>query len=106
MPNATTIVLIPLLPLAGFLLLGLFGQKLFRKSAGLIGTALLLASALLALYTAYEYFFVYGKLDGVYQKFIPLQLTWLEFSKGVSIDMGIIIDPISVMMLVVVPLFR
>ncbi len=102
MPNATTIALIPLLPLAGFLLLGLFGQKLFKKSAGLIGTALLLAATILALYTAYEYFFVYGKVDGVYQKFVLLQLTWLEFYKGVSIDMGIIIDPISVMMLVVV----
>ena len=29
-------------------------------------------------------------------------MTWLEFSKGVSIDIGLIIDPISVMMLVVV----
>jgi NADH-quinone oxidoreductase subunit L len=41
-------------------------------------------------------------VDGVYQKLVPLKYTWLEFSKGVSIDMGIIIDPISVMMLVVV----
>lgn len=102
MPNATTIALIPLLPLAGFLLLGLFGRKYLKSSSGLIGTALLLTSTILALYTAYEYFFVYGKVDGVYQQFIPLQLTWLEFSKGVSIDMGLLLDPISVMMLVVV----
>src|SRR5678815_5424111 len=33
---------------------------------------------------------------------IPLQYTWLEFSPGLSIDMGIMLDPISVMMLVVV----
>ncbi len=102
MPNATTIALIPLLPLTGFLLLGLFGKKYFKKNAGIIGTALLLTSTILALYTAYEYFFVYGKVDGVYQKFVPFQTTWLEFSKGVSIDIGLIIDPISVMMLVVV----
>lgn len=102
MSNATTIALIPLLPLAGFLLLGLFGRNFFKKSSGLIGTALLLASTLIALYVAYEYFFVYGKVDGVYQQFIPVQLTWLEFSRGVSIDMGILLDPISVMMLVVV----
>ena len=102
MPNVTTIALIPLLPLAGFLLLGLFGRKTFKNSSGIIGTALLLTSTILALYTAYEYFFVYGKVDGVYQKFVPLQMTWLEFSKGVSIDIGLIIDPISVMMLVVV----
>ena len=102
MTNYIYILLIPLLPLAGFLLLGLFGRKYFKKSSGIIGTALLLTSTILALYTAYEYFFVYGKVDGVYQQFIPLQMTWLEFSKGVSIDIGLLIDPISVMMLVVV----
>jgi NADH-quinone oxidoreductase subunit L len=102
MNQSLTIALIPLLPLAGFVLLGLFGRKYFKKSAGLIGTLLLLSSTILALYTAYDYFFVYGKVDGVYQQFIPFQMTWLEFSKGVSIDMGLLIDPISVMMLVVV----
>ncbi len=61
MPNATTILLIPFLPLAGFLLMGLFGRKYLGKSSGLIGTAFMLTSTILALYTAYEYFFVYGK---------------------------------------------
>jgi NADH-quinone oxidoreductase subunit L len=61
-----------------------------------------LISTVLALYTAYGYFFEYGKIDGVYQKLVPLKYTWLQFSENVSIDMGIIIDPISVMMLVVV----
>ena len=102
MPNATYIALIPLLPLAGFLMLGIFGRKYFKNTSGIIGTALLLISTVLALYTAYGYFFEYGKVDGVYQKLVPLKYTWLQFSEGVSIDMGIIIDPISVMMLVVV----
>jgi NADH-quinone oxidoreductase subunit L len=102
MPNATTIALIPLLPLAGFLLLGLFGKKYFKKSSGIIGTLLLLIATVLALYTAYGYFFEYGKVDGVYQKLIPLHYTWLRFSENLSIDMGIILDPISVMMIVVV----
>jgi NADH-quinone oxidoreductase subunit L len=102
MPNYIYILLIPSLPLAGFLLLGLFGRKLFKNSSGIIGTALLLTSTILALFTAYEYFFVYGKVDGAYQQFIPMKLTWLEFSPGVSIDMGLTVDSISVMMLVVV----
>ena len=102
MPNATYIVLIPLLPLAGFFLLGLFGRTYFKNTSGVIGTTLLLISTVLALYTAYGYFFDYGKVDGVYQKLVPLHYTWLEFSKGVSIDIGILLDPISVMMLVVV----
>ena len=102
MPNATYIALIPLLPLAGFVMLGIFGRKYFKNTSGIIGTALLLISTALALYTAYGYFFEYGKVDGVYQKLVPLKYTWLQFSEGISIDMGIIVDPISVMMLVVV----
>ncbi len=102
MPNVTYIALIPLLPLAGFLMLGIFGRKYFKNTSGIIGTTLLLVSTVLALYTAYGYFFEYGKIDGVYQKLVPLKYTWLKFSEGVSIDMGIILDPISVMMLVVV----
>jgi NADH-quinone oxidoreductase subunit L len=38
----------------------------------------------------------------VYQKIIDLKYSWLEFSPNVSIDMGVIVDPISVMMLIVV----
>jgi len=83
-------------------MLGIFGRKYFKNTSGVIGTALLLTSTVLALYTAYGYFFEYGKVDGVYQKLVPLKYTWLQFSENVSIDMGIVIDPISVMMLVVV----
>jgi NADH-quinone oxidoreductase subunit L len=96
------IFLIPLLPLAAFVVLGLFGRKYFKTSSGLIGTTALLASTVLSLYTAYQYFFVSGKVNGVYQKITAFNFQWLEFSPGVSIDMGAIIDPISVMMLVVV----
>lgn len=96
------ILLIPLLPLAGFLLLGLFGKSYFNKSAGIIGTLFLLVAAILSLYTAYNYFFIDGKVNGVYQSITPFKYTWLSFSENISIDMGFILDPISVMMLVVV----
>ena len=96
------IALIPLLPLAGFLLLGLFGRKYFKTTSGTIGTGLLLISTLLSLYTAYNYFLVDGKVGDSYQTITAFKFTWLSFSENVSIDMGIILDPISVMMLVVV----
>ena len=98
------LLMIPLLPLVGFLVLGLFGRKYMKQSSGIFATALVLVSAFLSFHTAYGYFFKYGKLEGVYQKIIPIQFTWLQFSPGVSIDMGILLDPISVMMLVVVTL--
>jgi len=116
MNYASYIALIPLLPLAGFVLLGIFGRKYFKNSSGIIGTGLLLISAALSIYTAYNYFFVDGKvvnaiqgssgngavLSDSYQTITAIKFTWLSFSENVSIDMGIILDPISVMMLVVV----
>src|SRR5688572_5777991 len=100
--DATYIALIPLLPLATFVILGLFGRKYLKNFSGILGTTSLFVSALLSVIVAYQYFFVSGKVDGVYQKIIALKYTWLQFSPEVSIDMGIILDPISVMMLVVV----
>ena len=102
MNYSSYIALIPLLPLAGFVLLGLFGRKYFKTSSGIIGTGLLLVSTILSLYTAYNYFFVDGKIGDTYQSITAIKYTWLSFSENASIDMGIILDPISVMMLVVV----
>ena len=112
--SAINIALIPLLPLASFLLLGLFGKKHFKESGGIIGTLSLTGSAVLSLWTAYQYFFASSypvllysngweaKVGGVYRKIEALKFTWLEFTPGVSIDIGLLLDPISVMMLVVV----
>ena len=102
MSNYLYILWIPLLPLATFVVLGLFGRKHFAKSAGIISTASLLTSTVLSFVAAKQYFFVDGKVNGIYQKIIALKYTWLEFSPNVSIDMGVIVDPISVMMLIVV----
>lgn len=102
MPNAATIALIPLLPLAGFVLLGLFGKKFFAKSAGIIGTGLLLASCIIAIYTAYSYFTLHS--GGPYPKEAALNYTWLKFSESLSINLGLLLDPISMMMIVVVTL--
>ena len=96
------IILIPLIPLGTFVLLGLFGKKYFKTSAGAIGTASLLASTVLSFITAYQYFFIDGKVNGVYQQVIALKFTWLQFSPSISIDMGLLLDPISMMMIVIV----
>lgn len=62
----------------------------------------MLVSCTLALYAAWRYFFVDGLVDGVYRQIVPVRYNWLIFSPGLSVDMGILLDPISVMMLVVV----
>ncbi len=100
MPNGTLISLIPLLPLAGFVVLGLFGKKFPGQSAGYFGTALLLASTGIAVYTAYSYFTL--PHEGPYASMIPLQYSWLPFTDSLSINMGLFLDPISMMMIGVV----
>ena len=93
-------ILIPLIPLALFLILGIFSKKIPPSISGWLGSLGLGTSFVLSLYTAYHYF-LEGKLNGVYQTFVYKQ-TWLIFSDKLHIDMGVLIDPISVMMLVVV----
>jgi len=102
MINYSYTSLIPLLPLAAFVVLGLWGKKYLSKIAGIIGTLILLAITILSFITAYQYFFIEGKANDVYQPIIAFDYTWLRFTDNLSINMGIILDPISVMMLVVV----
>ena len=99
--NVSHTILIPLIPLAVFLLLGILNQKIKPAVSGYIGVLGLTVSTLLSLYTAYQYFFVSGKLNGVYQTFVD-KTVWMHFTNTLRIDMGVLIDPISVMMLVVV----
>jgi NADH-quinone oxidoreductase subunit L len=99
--NTNYVLLIPLIPLVVFLLLGIFNQKIKPAVSGYIGVAGLSASTALSFYTAYQYFFVVGKVNGVFQTFVE-KTTWMNFTDTLAIDMGILIDPISVMMLIVV----
>lgn len=100
MPNNIYIALIPLLPLAAFLILGLWGRKYFKNASSIMATALMLVATILAIYIAYQYFTNYGA--GNYPRLIAFKFTWLQFSDNLSIDMGVMIDPISMMMIVVV----
>ncbi len=99
--NLSYIILIPLVPLTVFLLLGIFNQKIKPSVSGYIGVFGLLTSTIFSYFAAYQYFFVFGKLEGVYQTFAQ-KTVWMNFTDTLHIDMGILIDPISVMMLVVV----
>lgn len=102
MISSTYIALIPLIPVFSFLLIALVGRRYFPNYCGLLGTLALLISFGISAVVAYQYFFEVGKVDGVYQKIIALKYIWLSFSPNVSIDMGILLDSISVMMIVIV----
>ena len=93
---------IVLIPLFTFLITGLLGHKIKDSISGLIGTFGLGASAVISYLTAYNYFFKLGKVEGVYKAIIPFNTTWINFTDKLHIDLGVLIDPISVMMLVVI----
>ncbi|HVS95352.1 MAG TPA: proton-conducting transporter membrane subunit, partial [Puia sp.] len=102
MPNAAYILLIPLLPLLGFAVLGLFGRRYLRDVGGVIGTVLVFVSAALALWTAYGFFF--GRGDRPAFSVTVFDAPWLTFYRGLSIDMSIVLEPLTVIMIVVVSL--
>ena len=94
-------ILIVLLPLLTFLVLGLLGMKLKACASGLVGTLSMAVTTALAYGTAWQYFTT-AKVDGIYQKWVPFNIEWLRFTDNLHIDLGVLLDPISVMMLVVI----
>lgn len=95
-------ILILILPLLSFLLLGLAGMKMKPTVAGAIGTLVLGTVTVLSYVTAYLFFTAGRDASGVYPTQIPLNFVWLPMTESLHIDLGILLDPISVMMLVVI----
>jgi NADH-quinone oxidoreductase subunit L len=102
MINFSYTVWIPLIPFLVFLILGLSGHKLKARLSGLIGTGGLGLVTLLSYITAYRYFFTTEKIGDAFQKIEAFKITWLQFTDKLYIDLGVLLDPISVMMLVVI----
>ena len=95
-------VIILLLPLCMFLFLGLVGHKLSERVAGILGTIGLSVAAVLAYVVAFNYFTMPRNAEGVFDTLQPINFEWLRFTEHLHIDLGILLDPISVMMLVVI----
>ena len=101
-----TPLLILALPLCMFLFLGLAGNKMSHKMAGILGTLGMGVTLILAYSTAFTYFFS-GNPDfidaaGNRLQSVIFDFTWLEFTKNLVIKLGFLLDPISAMMLVVI----
>ena len=93
--------LILLLPALSFVILALAGMKMSHKTAGLIGTTSLGLVAVLSYLTAFGYFTADRLADGTFATVVPYNFTWLPLG-DLHFDMGILLDPISVMMLIVI----
>ena len=104
-----TTLTILLLPFLMFLKLGLLGKHLGTKLSGLLGTVGMSIVTILAYYTAFQYFT--GGIEGAkagdeYLKVVICNYKWLDFSSigapNLFISLGVLLDPISAMMLVVI----
>ncbi len=98
--NYTLFIL--LLPFLSFLILGLAGMRMKHKVAGAIGTASLMGVTILSYLTAWDYFSASRTAEGIYPTLMPYNFEWLPLTDTLNIGMGILLDPISVMMLVVI----
>ncbi len=88
---------IVLLPLLAFLINGLGSGRLPGKISGWISTIAIGISTFLSYRTAFQYFSSDSR-----EQLIAFKTTWLRFNDTLHIDLGILLDPISVMMLVVI----
>ncbi len=95
-------ILILALPILSFLILALTGMYMKHRIAGLIGTLSLAGVTILSYLTAINYFTAPRTAEGVFPTLTPWNIQWLPFTESLHIDMGILLDPISVMMLVVI----
>jgi NADH-quinone oxidoreductase subunit L len=102
MADYTYTILIPLIPLFVFVFLGLTGHKMKPFITGLIGTTGLGISAILAYATAYKYFIGAHVAGTGYTSIKGFEVAWLHLTEKLTIHLGALIDPISVMMLVVI----
>ena len=98
--NYSYTLFILLLPVLIFAFIGLTGHKFKPALSGLLGTTGLFIITVLSYITAYNYFT--SRPAAGFQSIEAFQLVWLKFTDSLIIDIGILLDPLSVMMLVVI----
>lgn len=98
-------ILVLVIPFVMFLLLGLVGMKMSHKVAGWLGTVAMGVTTVIAFGIAFTYFFGTGQgqiAEGVRQQIVACDYTWLAITDTLIIKLGVLLDPISAMMLIVI----
>ncbi|ROT11300.1 NADH-quinone oxidoreductase subunit L [Muribaculum intestinale] len=92
------------IPLFMFLLLGLTGMKMSHKLAGVLGCLGMGTVLVLSYWTALSYFFGdFYTAEGTRAALVLWNVDWLQFTQHLVIRLGFMLDPISAMMLIVIP---
>ena len=93
--------LIPALPLISFAVTGLFISPVSKRAAGIVATLSIVTSAICAYVLAWEYFTAYPA-GHEHPILVPWSFEWLHYQPGLSVNVGVLIDPISVLLMIVV----
>ncbi len=100
-------IIILALPLAMFLFLGLLGNKMSHRLAGILGTLGMGTTMVLSYIVAFTYFFS-GNPDFIDAdthtrlQYVVFNQDWLAFTDFLVIRLGFLLDPISALLLVVI----
>ena len=100
-------LLILAIPLAMFLILGLFGKYMPHRLAGILGTTGMGITLILAYTTSFTYFFsgnpqFIDAESAERLQYIVFNCEWLHFTDNLVISLGFLLDPISALLLVVI----
>ncbi len=92
--------LVPAIPLVSCAIVGLLLRPLARRAAAITATGAIFCSAVLAGMIAWQYF----KLPAGqgHTALVPWSFEWLRYQTGLSVHVGVMLDPISVLLLIVV----
>ena len=93
--------LVPALPLFSFVIVGLVVRPLSSKASGLLATAAIFASAVMAGLVAWDYYHLFPPGEA-HPAIVAWSCQWLSYQAGFSVGMGVLLDPISVLLMVVV----
>ena len=93
--------LIPAIPFISFLIVGLVISPISRRAAGAVATTSIFISAALACKLCWDYYHLYP--PGTDQPaIIAWSFEWLRYSEFLSVKAGVLVDPPSVLLMVVV----
>lgn len=94
--------LIPAIPFVFFLIVGLFIRPRSQKLAGWVATAAVFGSMVLAYLLAYEYFTLFPPAKANHPALVPFAMEWLRYQEILAVKVGVLVDPISILLMLVV----
>ena len=93
---------IPALPFVSFLVVAILLRPWSKKASGLVATGSILSAMGFAYWVAWEYLQKFPLGAGEHPAIIPWSMEWLRFQQDMTASVGVLIDPISVLLLIVV----